>query len=76
MIILIYLRKKRHLKKKIKVILGELDKITPTSELEAIFKDSNLIHDLSIVDCMDHECGEDEEIESINSNIQEFLRSD
>jgi esterase/lipase len=60
--------------KQLKVIIGEIDKITPLSEVEAILKDSNLKPEIAIVECMDHECGDDEEIEFVNQKIKEFLK--
>ena len=58
----------------LKVIIGEIDKVTPLSEVETILDNSNLKPDIAIVECMDHDCGDDEEIDFINEKIKEFLK--
>jgi pimeloyl-ACP methyl ester carboxylesterase len=59
--------------KKFTVISGEEDKITPVSEVETLLKNVNLKPDITYIECMDHECGEDEEIEMINEEIKRVL---
>ncbi len=59
----------------LKIIIGETDKVTPLSEVETFFKESLLTPDIAIVECMDHECANDEEIEFIKSEIKDFFKS-
>ncbi|MFX0071904.1 MAG: alpha/beta hydrolase family protein [Candidatus Hermodarchaeota archaeon] len=64
----------KHLKnKKLKIITGERDKITPINEIDEVFKSSNLIPEISIIKNMDHECIEEEDFEEINNEIVNFF---
>ncbi|GAJ09339.1 unnamed protein product, partial [marine sediment metagenome] len=60
--------------KKLKVILGEVDKVTPTTELHNIIQKANIIPEIAIISCMDHECAEDEEIERVTKEIVDFFK--
>lgn len=59
--------------KELKLIIGEEDRVTPVSETD-IIKGANLEVDLAIIECMDHMCGEDEEIEQVNKEIKSFFK--
>jgi len=60
--------------RKIKIISGEIDKITPTKEVYLIFKDSNVIPKVSIISCMDHDCAYEEDLKKIEEEILNFLK--
>ena len=60
--------------RKIKIIIGEVDKITPTKEVYQIFKDSNVIPKVSLINCMDHECVDEEDMKKIEEEIISFLK--
>ena len=59
--------------KKLKIIIGEEDRVTPLSEIDMIKENSILEYDCSVIQCMDHECGDDEEIEQVNNEIKSFF---
>jgi esterase/lipase len=60
--------------RKIKILIGEVDKITPTKEVYQIFKDSNVIPKVSLINCMDHECVDEEDMKKIEEEIISFLK--
>ena len=65
-----------HLKvNRLKIILGEEDKITPLSELDVFNKieSSNIKIKRCIIETMDHEPYEEEHIQQINEQIQDFF---
>ncbi len=47
--------------KRLKLIIGEEDRITPISEVN-ILKEANLRLELTIIECLDHECSDDDQI--------------
>jgi len=59
--------------KKLKLIIGDEDRVTPISEVN-ILKEANLDLDHVIIECMDHSCGNDEEIEQVNKEIKSFFK--
>lgn len=66
-----------HLKnKKIMIIIGEIDKITPIFEVKNIMKNSNLIPKIIIIKNMDHQCIENEDLEQVRKKIEDFLKID
>ncbi|TFG06645.1 MAG: alpha/beta fold hydrolase, partial [Promethearchaeota archaeon] len=60
--------------KKLKVIIGDKDKITPILEVQETFADSNIIPEISVINNMDHECMEEEECNEIQKEIDSFFR--
>ncbi|MFX1337076.1 MAG: alpha/beta fold hydrolase [Promethearchaeota archaeon] len=67
---------KRLKNKKLIIIIGEKDKITPLSEVNKIMKNSNLIPELVLIKGMDHQCIEDEDLEAVRQKIEEILKID
>ena len=62
---------------KLKIIIGELDKVTPLSELNKIIQNSNVKPELAIIEGMGHDdCVEDEDIEKLNGEIKRFFEDD
>lgn len=59
--------------KNLKIIIGEIDKFTPISEVDYIQQKSNILCEVAIIKGMDHNCIEDEEIEEINKEIEQFF---
>lgn len=59
--------------KKLKIIGGEIDKVTPVSEIKDIIGRANVNTEINIINRMDHECTEDEEVEKINKEITKFF---
>ena len=62
--------------KKLIIIIGEIDKITPISEVNNIMKNSNLIPEITIVKDMDHQCIEDEDLERVRKKIEDIFKID
>jgi len=65
-----------HLKvNRLKLILGEEDKITPLSELDVFnrIESSNIKIERHIIETMDHEPFEEEHIQQITEQIQDFF---
>jgi len=58
---------------KIRVIIGDSDKITPLSEVNEILKYSNIEPELIFIEGMDHEIMSEEDSEKINEYIKEFF---
>ena len=67
---------KRLKNKKLFIIIGEKDKITPISEVNSIMKKSNIMPELVIIKDMDHQCIEDEDLKEVRKNIETILRND
>ena len=59
--------------KKLKIIIGEIDKITPISEVNTIIQQSNLIPDIEIIKGMDHQFIEDKELGEIRKKIENYF---
>ncbi len=59
--------------KKLKIIIGEKDKITPISEVTTIMQPSNLIPEIDIIKGVDHQFIEDEELEEIRKKIENYF---
>ncbi|MFX1276206.1 MAG: alpha/beta fold hydrolase [Promethearchaeota archaeon] len=55
------------------IIIGKKDKVTPISEVENIFNNSNLTPKLIIIEDMDHECVFDDDFEDIRLKISEIF---
>ena len=60
--------------KNLKLIIGEVDKITPILEVDYIQQNSNILSEVIIIKGMDHSSIEDEEIEEINKEIEHFFK--
>ncbi|MFX0032724.1 MAG: alpha/beta hydrolase family protein [Candidatus Hermodarchaeota archaeon] len=58
---------------RLKIILGESDKITPLSEVKQIFKNLPKMVDLVIIPKMDHECIDEDDNIAINEKIKLFF---
>ena len=61
--------------KRFRMILGEVDKITPLSEVNEIIQFSNVEPEISFIEGMDHEIMNDEDLEKINKQIKEFFKN-
>lgn len=61
--------------RRLKIITGDEDKITPPHDVNIILQNSNINPEITLVDCMDHECIEENDIEKINNEIKNFLQS-
>jgi len=67
----------KHLKnKKLIIIIGEIDKITPISEVNDVMKNSNLIPEIIIIKNMDHQCIDDEDLEEVRKKIEDIFKID
>jgi len=60
--------------KKLKVITGDEDKVTPSLEVNNVLQKANIIPDITLINCMDHECSEEDDIERINKEIRNILK--
>jgi len=60
--------------KTLRIIIGDLDKITPVNEITEIFQNSIINLDLVIIDNMDHEIIQEEEVEKIHKEIKNFFK--
>jgi esterase/lipase len=60
--------------KKLKIIIGKEDKLTPMNEFNSIIKKANLKPSIFVIDDTDHDIIEDTKIELINSELKEFFR--
>ncbi len=58
--------------KKLKIVIGEIDNLTPISEVKKVFQKTNVRYELSIIDNMDHECGDEAELENLNKEILKY----
>jgi len=58
--------------RKLKIIIGEIDKLTPISEVKTVFQKTNVTYELSIIENMDHECVNEEELENLNKEIMKY----
>lgn len=58
---------------KLKVILGEVDKITPLSEVKEILRNHLKKVELVIIKNMDHDCADDNSLARINKEIEFFF---
>ena len=65
---------KRLKNKKLIIIIGEKDKITPISEVNGVMKNSNLIPEIVIIKDMDHQCIEDKELEEVRKKIEDIFK--
>lgn len=64
-----------HLKiKKLKIVIGDTDKITPISEVKDIMKDSNKEYELIMIDNMDHDIIEEGDLVKINKEVKIFFK--
>lgn len=61
--------------KRFRIILGEVDKITPVSEVNEIIQYSNVEPEISFIEGMDHEIMNDEDLEKITDQIKEFFKN-
>ena len=59
--------------KDLKVVTGGADKITPVTEVEQIFKQSNIVPKIVIIESMEHD-SIDDETEKIKIEIEKFLK--
>jgi esterase/lipase len=60
--------------KTLRIIIGDSDKITPVNEITEIVKSSINNLDLVIIDNMDHEIIQEEEVEKIHEEINNFFK--
>ena len=60
--------------KDLKIITGGADKITPVAEVEQIFKKSNVVPKIVIIESMEHDSIDDDETEKIKIEIEKFLK--
>ncbi|MFW9829074.1 MAG: alpha/beta hydrolase family protein [Candidatus Thorarchaeota archaeon] len=58
--------------KKLKVITGQNDKITPISEVNQILQNVNINYELSVINDANHDLIDDEELEKLNKEIIKF----
>ena len=65
---------KRLKNKKLIIIIGDKDKITPLSEVNKIMENSNLIPELVIIKDMDHQCIEDDDLEIVRKKIEDVFK--
>ena len=66
--------KSRNLNKKMKVVIGENDKITPLIEVKTILTHANIKYELSLIENMDHNYNDDEELEKLNKEIINYFK--
>jgi pimeloyl-ACP methyl ester carboxylesterase len=61
--------------RKLKIFIGENDRLTPIKEVNRIFKrlKKNIRYELSIMDQIDHECTSEEELEKMNDEITKYF---
>jgi pimeloyl-ACP methyl ester carboxylesterase len=59
--------------RKLKIIIGENDRLTPIKEVNRIFKRINIRYELSIIEQMDHECVSEDELKKMNEEIIKYL---
>lgn len=59
---------------RLKIITGDEDKITPSHDVNKILQNSNITPEITLIECMDHECSEEEDIERISKEIRNFLK--
>ena len=60
--------------KTLRIIIGDSDKITPVNEITEIVQDSINNIDLVIINNMDHEIIQEEEVEKIHEEINNFFK--
>ncbi len=60
--------------KTLRIIIGDSDKITPVNEITDFFQDSISNLDIVIIDNMDHEIIQEEEVEKIHEEINNFFK--
>ncbi len=60
--------------KRLKIISGGVDKITTPTEILKIFQNSSIAPEIFSIECMDHECNDENDIEKIKVEIKEFLK--
>ncbi len=65
---------KRLKNKKLIIIIGDKDKITPISEVNNIMQHSNLIPEILIIKNMDHQCIEDEDLDEVRKKIENIFK--
>ena len=61
--------------KRLKIIIGEEDKITPLFEVNESFQSANITPEITVISYMDHECIEEEDIEKITDEIISILQT-
>ncbi|MFX0140732.1 MAG: hypothetical protein ACFFDN_44250, partial [Candidatus Hodarchaeota archaeon] len=60
-----------HLKvKKLKIVVGNVDKITPISEVKEVIQNSNIDYELILIENMDHDIINEEDLLKINKEIK------
>ncbi|MEE9379605.1 MAG: alpha/beta fold hydrolase [Candidatus Lokiarchaeia archaeon] len=59
---------------KMKVVIGENDKITPLFEVKTILNHTNIRYELSLIENMDHNYVDDEEFEKLNKEIINYFK--
>jgi hypothetical protein len=59
--------------KKLKIIIGGNDKLTPIVEVERIFKNCNITPQVVIIESMEHESVDEDDIEKIENEIKKFF---
>ncbi|MFX0105763.1 MAG: alpha/beta hydrolase family protein [Candidatus Hodarchaeota archaeon] len=59
--------------KKLKIMLGSIDEITPISEVEEIMQNSNIEYELALIENMDHNMIFEEDLSTMHREIKNFL---
>ncbi len=59
--------------RKLKIVIGEKDKITPISEVKEIMQHSKIKYELAIINNMGHQSIDDEELMNVNKEIKKFF---
>ncbi len=60
--------------KRLKIISGGIDKITPPSEISAILGNSSISPETVSIECMDHECIDEDDLGKITAEIKRFFK--
>ena len=61
--------------KELKVIIGEIDKITPVVEVDRIFRKCNIVPLVVIIESMEHESIDDDALDKIENEIKKYFNS-
>jgi alpha/beta superfamily hydrolase len=65
----------RHLNiRKLKIVLGNVDRITPIFEVEEVMQNSNIEYELALIENMDHDIINEEDLLQINKEIRKFFK--
>lgn len=59
--------------KKLKIVIGNVDKITPISAVEEVMHNSNIDYELALIENMDHDIIYEEDLLKIKKEIRKFF---